>query len=343
MKEVDVLVAIRTGNLSLAPVEFGDMREVYSGSADALLRARWNGREWQFTVKVKARSTPKTLREAVQTIQAAASPPRTYPLVVVPYLNVDQVDELAAEKVSAVDLSGNGVLVVPGQILVLRTGKPDRYPEKSVLKNVYRGKSSLAARVFLLRNRYDAVGEIRDEILSRGGELALSTVSKVLGRLEDDLLVSRDRGSIRLVQPQKLLDALVKQYESPAITARVSGRTTLEITDFATGLYDAAQRLGLRIVPAGASSTSAYAVMARSGPTSFYCTDVRTLTRDTGLGSMFEETERFANVQLEETQDDTAYFDIRREKKHYLHPRFRRTSSSCRAINVTGKRPSRSL
>ena len=30
---------------------------------------------------------------------------------------------------------------------------------------------------------------------------------------------------------------------------------------------------------------------------------------------MFEETERFANVQLEETQDDTAYFDIRREKK----------------------------
>ena len=148
MKEVDVLVAIRTGNLSLAPVEFGDMREVDSGSADALLRARWNGREWQFAVEVKARSTPKTLREAVQTIQAAASPPRTYPLVVVPYLNADQVDALAAEKVSAVDLSGNGVLVVPGQIFVLRTGKPNRYPEKSVLKNVYRGKSSLALVCF---------------------------------------------------------------------------------------------------------------------------------------------------------------------------------------------------
>ena len=315
MKERDILEAIRTGNLSLPPIEFGDMQEVVNGSMDALLRARWNGQEWQFAVEVKARSTPKTLRDAVQAIQAAASPPRTYPLVVVPYLNNDQVDELATEKISAVDLSGNGVLVVPGQLLVLRTGKPNRYPEKSVLKNVYRGKASLAARVFLLRSRFDAVGKIRDEILSRGGELALSTVSKVLARLEDDLIVSRDGGSIRLVQPQKLLDALVKQYESPTITARISGKTTLEIIDFATGLYDASQRLVLRIAPTGASSTSAYAVMARSGPTSFYCTDVQALTRDNGLGSMFEETDRFANVQLEETQDDTVYFDIRRDNR----------------------------
>ena len=30
---------------------------------------------------------------------------------------------------------------------------------------------------------------------------------------------------------------------------------------------------------------------------------------------MFEETERFANVQLMETGDNTAYFDIRRESK----------------------------
>ncbi len=104
MREADVLAAIRTGNLSLPPIEFGDMRESDAGSAaDALLRVRWNGREWQFAVEVKARSTPKTLREAVQTIQAAASPPRTYPLVVVPYLNAEQVDELATGNVSAVD------------------------------------------------------------------------------------------------------------------------------------------------------------------------------------------------------------------------------------------------
>ncbi len=184
-----------------------------------------------------------------------------------------------------------------------------------LLKNVYRGKASLTARVFLLRPRYEAVNEIRDEILSRGGELVLSTVSKVLARLEEDLIVSRDRGRIRLVQPRKLLDALVQQYESPKIANRVSGKTALDIADFTAKLNESAKRRGVRIVPTGTSSISAYAVMARQGPTSFYCTDVQALTRDNGLGSMFEETDRFANVQLEETQDDTVYFDIRRDNR----------------------------
>jgi hypothetical protein len=99
---------------------------------------------------------------------------------------------------------------------------------------------SLAARVFLLRPRYQAVGEIRDEILSRGGKLALSTVSKVLARMEEDLIVSRDKGGIRLVQPQKLLDVLVRQYEPPKISQRISGKTSLDITELAARINDAA-------------------------------------------------------------------------------------------------------
>ena len=313
MKERDILDAIRTGNLSLPPIEFGDIREDANGSLDALLQARWNGQEWQFAVEVRARSTPKTLRDAIQSIQTVSFPPRTYPLLVVPYLNEKQLDELATKNVSAVDLNGNGVLVVPGELLVLRSGRSNRYPEKSALKNVYRGKASLTARVFLLRPRYEAVNEIRDEILSRGGELVLSTVSKVLARLEEDLIVSRDRGRIRLVQPRKLLDALVQQYESPKIANRISGKTALDIADFTAKLNESAKRRGLRIVPTGTSSISAYAVMARQGPTSFYCTDVKALKKSGALAPIFEETERFVNVQLEETQDDLVYFDIRRE------------------------------
>jgi hypothetical protein len=315
MKEQDILVAIRRGGLSLSPIEFRDMREAADATMDALLQARCNGHEWTFAVEVKARSTPKALHEAVQAIQASASPPQTYPLVVVPFLNADQIDELAALNVSAVDLSGNGVLVVPGEILVLRTGMPNRYPEKSVLKNVYRGKSSLAARVFLLRSEYEAVGEIRDEILSRDGEIALSTVSKVLARLEDDLIISREPGHIRLIQPQKLLDALVKQYESPDVISGITGRTILDVSDFATRLDDTAQRIGARIAPTGLTSTSTYAVMARSGPASFYCSDARALTSDPELGRDFDETERFGNIRLLECQDDTVYFDLRRDQE----------------------------
>lgn len=313
MRERDVLDAIYAGNLSLPPIEFVGIREAVNNTVGALLEARWNGRTWQFAVDVKARSTPKTLRDAIRSIQAVSLPPRTYPLLVVPYLNEEQLNDLAKNTVSAVDLNGNGVLVVPGQLLVLRTGKPNRYREKSFLKNVYRGKAALAARVFLLRPRYEAVGEILDEIRSRGGELALSTVSKVLARLEEDLIVSRDPGRIRLVQPRKLLAALVQQYEPPKVTKRVSAKTTLDITAFTERINESAQRHGLRIVPTGISSISAYAVMARRGTTSFYCTDILSLKEDQELGPSFEETERFANVHIEETRDETVYFDIRRD------------------------------
>jgi hypothetical protein len=259
MKETDILEDIRSGALSLPPVDFDNFRE--DGNLAGTLRARWNDREWPFAVEVRARSTPKTLRDAVQFIQSVSMPPGTYPLLVVPYLDEEQLDELAARNLSAIDLSGNGVLVVPGELFILRTGTPNRYPEKSVLKNVYSGKVSLAARVFLLRPRYQAVGEIRDEILSRGGKLALSTVSKVLARMEEDLIVSRDKGGIRLVQPQKLLDVLVRQYEPPKISQRISGKTSLDITELAARINESPQRRDLRVVPTGTSSIAAYAVM----------------------------------------------------------------------------------
>lgn len=312
MKEQEILDQITAGNLSLPPVEFGDI-QLDGDSTDALLRARWNGQEWRFGIEVRARSTPKTMAEAKRAIQAASLPPRTYPLLVVPYLNEEELNDLAAKNLSAVDLSGNGVLVVPGQLLVFRTGRPNRYPEKSALKNVYRGKSSVAARVFLLRPRYRAVNEIRDEILSRGVELAISTVSKVLARLEEDLIVSRGPGEIRLAQARKLLEVLAQNYEAPKITKRLSGKTTLDIADFATSVSVARERPGFRIAPTGLSSLSAYAVMARQGPTSFYCTDVQAFQKDSALSPILDETERFANVQLEETRDDIVYFDIRRD------------------------------
>jgi hypothetical protein len=108
---------------------------------------------------------------------------------------------------------------------------------------------------------YQAVGEIRDEILSWGGRLALSTVSKVLARMEEDLIVSRDMGGIRLVQPKKLLDALVRQYEPPRISQRISGKTSLDITELAARINESPQRRDLRVVPTGTSSIAAYAVM----------------------------------------------------------------------------------
>ena len=87
----------------------------------------------------------------------------------------------------------------------------------------------------------------------------------------------------------------------------------VDITELAARINESPQRRDLRVVPTGTSSIAAYAVMARQGPVAFYCTDLDALRRSDILRASFEETERFPNVVLEETRDDTVYFDVRRE------------------------------
>ena len=76
-------------------------------------------------------------------------------------------------------------------------------------------------RVFLTRAVYPAVKEVQAEVkrreipfstLGSDARLALSTVSKALKSLEDDLIISRETGKIRLVQPDKLLENLSRNY-----------------------------------------------------------------------------------------------------------------------------------
>lgn len=61
----------------------------------------------------------------------------------------------------------------------------------------------------------------------------------------------------------------------------------------------------------GADSVGRYAAMAREPISRFYCTDLGSLTNR--LGKSLEETSRFANIELLETSDPTAYFDVRDE------------------------------
>jgi hypothetical protein len=66
----------------------------------------------------------------------------------------------------------------------------------------------------------------------------------------------------------------------------------------------------VRTVLTGQSSTDRYAVMGREEPVRFYTDSSVTLLGT--LGSEFTAGERFANVELIETDDPTAYFDARR-------------------------------
>jgi len=174
---------------------------------------------------------------------------------------------------------------------------------------------SMVARVFLLRPEYAAVQDIRKEILACEGTVAWSTVSKVLQRLEDDLVVARESGRIRLIQPDKLLELLTREYRPPKVSRDFLGKTRLTKGRLRKTLAAAADREGLRIALTGASSVSEYAVMARDEPVTFYCSDLRRLL--IGLDPkqpILEETARFPNVRVVETDEEIVYFDVRRKR-----------------------------
>jgi hypothetical protein len=185
---------------------------------DWILELRWKDRTERFAVEYKAPATPKRLRDAVARSRSYSTP-ELRPMVMAPYLDEEALDWLMEQEVSGVDFSGNGVVVVPGSWFVFRTGMPNAYPSSQYIKSIYTGRSSLVCRILLLCREFGTVTAVRDEIRNRGGEISLSTVSKVLKSLENELVVGRERG-VRLLQPDRLLDRLVRNFQEPEVGRR---------------------------------------------------------------------------------------------------------------------------
>lgn len=159
--------------LNVAAVEAEPSRKgrVKGAAADADLVLRWQKKAYRFAVECKALSTPKEIADAVETAKRTSKPPRSYPMVFAPYLPEPQLRLLQEQQVSGIDLSGNALILVPGEVLVFRTGAPSKFRRTGVIKNVYRKNSSIVARIFLLKSQYDSITEVMDEIKTRGGTL----------------------------------------------------------------------------------------------------------------------------------------------------------------------------
>ena len=299
----------------LVPLGFSQQTGAGSNGMDGLFTLRWRETVYTFAVYCRTRSTPKTMQELFDQVKRARSsgPP---PLVLVPFLSESQLIRLEDEGISGLDLSGNGVLVLPDRLLVMRTGRPNRHPQSVPIRNVYRGTSSLVARLFLLRESFETVSGIQTAIAELGGSVSLSTISKVVARLEEDLMVAKTartaRGvAISVLQPDKLLETLRRHYQRPAIRRRVAGKWTGADAPMLESLRKAARRGGgdgVRLVRTGVHSAERYAVMAREPALSFYCSDL------SGIQDVLadvRETDRFPDVEFLETEDDTVYFDAR--------------------------------
>lgn len=111
-----------------------------ASAADAILEATWDSQKFEFIAEFKSRSRPLVFEEAVRQAEAAAAETSSYPMVVLPFISSNQLDQLVERNVSGVDLSGNGVITIPNRMLVYRSGMKNQYPESAPTKYAYRAQ-----------------------------------------------------------------------------------------------------------------------------------------------------------------------------------------------------------
>ncbi|MCX6378957.1 MAG: hypothetical protein NT023_05690 [Armatimonadetes bacterium] len=282
------------------------------GGADGVLEIAWQGESPRFVYEYRASSTPKAVETAMLQVQRYARQLNLLPLVITPYLSEQALRLLEAEEVSGIDLSGNGILNAPG-LAVWRSGRPNRFKESQPLRNVYRGNISLLTRAFLLQNEFSSLAALRAFVLQRlllpSGATAESlltkgTVSKVVQVLDAEKIVLRDKESVRLTSPQRLLEGLRTSAVRPRGRG-ILGKTPLSAEE----VWNRLNARGIRAVVTGEGSAGRYRVLSGMDKLALY---VDHLEEVVDLLEV-KETRVFPNLQLIEENSDVVYFDTRQE------------------------------
>ena len=326
--ESEMLAQLKVGEISLSPVTL-TMREAPARLGDgdtrydAIVDAAWDDDEVTFAIECKRLGTPKEFAGAVMQIQSWSLPDGTFPMLLLPYLKPEQLDELDRLGISGVDLCGNGVITIPGRLKVFRTGQPNRFKSSATIKNVYRGKTSLVARVFAEQISFPSLQSLREAIIERDllsatgltKPIGLSTVSKALKTLEQDLIIAREYdGTIRLLQRDLLLDKL--QRNDQPLEAQKTIKLKVKTDDLREWVSFYTNASGALAVVSGLNSTSQYAVMQRAEIYQLYTPDPSGLAKRMAVRGgadevAAQETDRFENVVLIKSIRPVDYFDVR--------------------------------
>ena len=317
LSERRIIDMIRSGDLKFPPLKLNLRKmEVQAKGwiCDVLLDAKWEGQSFRFAAEVKRYSSDKSVADAILQSKRLANELSVLPMVITPWLSEEQLEKLQAELVSGIDLSGNGVVIVPGKLMIVKSGKPNAYPDTRAVKNVYEGTSSLVGRVFLVRPVFSSVNEIVEEIRSRSGSITQPTVSKALKQLEADVTVWRGKEGIKLLQADKLLERLMQNWKAPGRLDTISGKLSASGEEIVRVISSAATKAEAEIVMTGSCSVGAYATMAREDLFEFYC-DVDPTKIIYALGKKVDLSSRFPNFRLIRTSDPLVYFDKRLEEQ----------------------------
>jgi hypothetical protein len=301
--------------------------------ADAFLTLRWRGDLptdfYNFLVEIKSQNTPRIIHHAIALIQGYTkdrNDPDVYPMIVVPYLSEDRLAELEQAGVSGIDLCGNGIVTIPGRVLVYRTGKENRYPASRPVSNPYLGKSGVVGRIFLNyeyatvldadENRVretgrqtSALSEIWEAILKRGVDISLSQVSKTVSALVEERILGSQGRAIYLLDPDLLLDRLASAWPRPpkerTYLKLPGGRSSLTRLIWDENGTDSNRKFKWAIT--GESSVAHHLAFAQGGPLQVAVSNLRKAKE--WLQGEEESIPNFADVALLESDEPGYYFD----------------------------------
>ena len=275
-----------------------------------------------FAVVYKPNWTSQSFETAIRQHQSAALSGPVLPLVMLPYLDEEKLEILADRQISGLDLCGNALLIIPGRLLVQRSGQPNRFRVERGLKSPYTGKASLVGRALLVQPHFKTANALLEFIRAQQGDLSQALVSRTLKALTDDLVVSGGNGqAIEVLQPEKLLDRLVEGWLTSAggiagREQRLLWRGRVPLPDMKGSDYVLRSILNVqagqqrqRLVMTGLSSASTWTNLSSGDLHAVYVDAVGDLL----VGLNAEETRRFPNLELWRPPDEAVYFDARHD------------------------------
>ena len=226
MTKEEIIRCLRKAGDQYAPLTIKSLKEKvrlqvgFGGDqADAVITfSIQDGPSFEALVEIAPVAGPKNIegksRQLFDYISKYADPD-VIPMIIAPYMRAEQAKILSDRGISWIDLSGNMSVKVSNRIYIERTGKPNRFPDTAPIKKIFQGTSSLVSRALLLKPEgFKSVNDIHNFITDQNLKIALSTVSKVLKSLEEELLVTRSESCICVTYPERLLDRLAEGYKN---------------------------------------------------------------------------------------------------------------------------------
>jgi hypothetical protein len=173
-----------------------------------VLKVRSARRTRRLVCEVKAIGEPRYLAQAIMSLTLAARrDPRTYPVVVAPYISPEGQRLCRGAGVGYLDLTGNVFLRFDG-ILIDRFSATPPARAKTRLRRLFAPKSSRIIRVLLEQPG----AEWTLARLAAEAAISLRTAHLVVNALEEKAFVEKRRGAIGLRKPGELLDLWSQNY-----------------------------------------------------------------------------------------------------------------------------------